>query len=120
MISYPKFIPIVTTKMKSGMSIDEIYKYLKSRKCTNEECEYIINRTISNINAEARKECEDKILSLMQEIVKVYHEYRPGGNYLSLAFVDGVMQCNNRNWPGGEDANSPIDFHCYKGMKNDY
>lgn len=40
-----------------------------------------------------RRKCEKLILEKMKEIVTIYHEYNPDGNYLSLAYLrdkDGV------------------------------
>lgn len=69
-----------------------------------------------------RKECQKKIFDLMLEIVKVYHEYNPDGQYLALQYNcendDDVhyIQFNNRCWPAmdgdqpGEDYEKPIDW----------
>ena len=76
-----------------------------------------------------RSECEKKLEEKLREIVDIYHEYKPGGRYLSLTYLDndgdGYIQANNREWPAdpktgstaGEDYDRPINFSSY--TKND-
>ena len=76
-----------------------------------------------------RSECEKKLEEKLREIVDIYHEYNPGGRYLSLTYLnnddDGYINVNNRDWPAdpntgtpaGEDHDRPICFVAY--TKND-
>lgn len=79
-----------------------------------------------------RKECEKKIMGLLQEIVDVYHEYNPDGEYLALQYGGKIheddadspdyLQFNNRYWPAtgddpaGADEARPIDFSTIREM----
>lgn len=44
-----------------------------------------------------RIEAEKRMLKMLAEIVEVYHEYNPGGQYLSLSYVDGHLSIDNAN-----------------------
>lgn len=68
-----------------------------------------------------RKECEELILKKLKEIYKIYHEYNPQGEYLTLCIMKGrqgwSLWANNRYY--GEDKNKPIDFTNYPEGEND-
>lgn len=53
-----------------------------------------------------REQTESKISKILTDIVDVYKEYNPGGKYLSLTFIDGVMFFSNESWK--KDAGLPI------------
>ena len=73
-----------------------------------------------------REECENLINEKLHEIVEIYHQYNPEGQYITLYYSDqaeGVFYgFNNRYWdktvndegeieqPAGEDYNCPINF----------
>lgn len=42
-----------------------------------------------------RTECEASILRKMIEIEKIYKEYNPSGNYLTMSVFDGHYSVNN-------------------------
>lgn len=44
-----------------------------------------------------RLSIEKRILEKMAEIVAIYHEYNPSGDYLSLSFVNGHISVDNSN-----------------------
>lgn len=58
---------------------------------------------------EKEKECTDKIVQLAKEIVNIYREYNPDGNYLNICFLgegligDGMptspaLSIHNNHW----------------------
>lgn len=53
---------------------------------------------------EAEKAVADKLI----ELIKVYHEYNPDGTYLTMAFIDGSIQCWNDH--NEKDILKPMDF----------
>lgn len=59
-----------------------------------------------------RQDCEKIILEKMKDIVAIYHEYNPDGNYLTLSYLDEQSQpmimFNNRHYD--EDSENPIDY----------
>lgn len=56
-----------------------------------------------------REQCENKILDLMIQIDKVYHEYNPYGKYLSMFILDDCVNMNNSFY--ADDADCPLDMH---------
>lgn len=72
-----------------------------------------------------RKECEQAMEQKLREVVAIYKQYNPDGNYLSMTYLDdrddGYVQCNNRCWDKGDNgpgedyiANKVVDFHTYQ------
>lgn len=57
-----------------------------------------------------RHEVEKEISNKFFDILKLYKEYEPEGEYLNLSFVDGNISCNNDYW--GEI--NRIDFCLFK------
>lgn len=57
-----------------------------------------------------RHEVEKEISKKFFEILKIYKEYEPEGEYLNLSFVDGNISCNNDYWRGI----NRIDFCLFK------
>lgn len=58
-----------------------------------------------------RQDCEKIIIEKMKDIVAIYHEYNPDGEYLSLCYRkddDGIDQVsfNNASWE--DDKEKPI------------
>lgn len=58
-----------------------------------------------------RRECESLIMEKLEEIVAIYHEYNPDGEYLSLCYRNGddgidKVSFNNAHWD--EDKEKPI------------
>ena len=47
-----------------------------------------------------RKECEEKLVGLMEEAVKIYRRYNPNGNHLSMFSIDGHMSIYDHNKEG--------------------
>lgn len=62
-----------------------------------------------------RKECEDKMLCLLKEIVNTYRQYNPNGDYLSLGFVKGTVSINNDYTE--DDKEHPIDVTIFRDGK---
>lgn len=61
-----------------------------------------------------RKECEEKIAELMQEILDTYKQYNPVGDYLSLAIYDDLLMGNNRYYDETSiDYEKQIEFYKY-------
>jgi hypothetical protein len=64
-----------------------------------------------------RAECEDKIKDLFNQIVDVYKEYNPNGQYLSVSLTDGCCFLNNacygkgENYDQGADYDIPVNTH---------
>ena len=63
-----------------------------------------------------RKEAEARIAGLLREIREVVEEYGGTSGYLNLTLFPGwggscpAVGFNNQYWPGGEDADRPLDF----------
>lgn len=64
-----------------------------------------------------RKECQDAIEAKMKEIVDVYQQYNPDGQYLNLCFTKDTITFNNSYWnQNTSDFDLPIIFGGeYKG-----
>jgi hypothetical protein len=63
-----------------------------------------------------RSECEAKIKDLFNQIVDVYKEYNPDGEYLDVCIVQGdychannACYCKSENREEGKDYNIPIE-----------
>ena len=54
-----------------------------------------------------RKDVELALLQKLEEIVEMYHQYNPGGDYLQLSYVDGNFHVNNAYYDA--DSAKPID-----------
>lgn len=57
-----------------------------------------------------RKEVEEKILGLLEEVRKVYLEYNPDGKQLNIGVLNKSLWAFNDYWNTEKDF--PID--CYK------
>lgn len=65
-----------------------------------------VRQAISDIQTkhEKEKECTDKIVRLVREIVNTYREYNPDGNYLHIFFLGvgktevPIVTINNNYW----------------------
>ena len=44
-----------------------------------------------------RLEAEKRMLKKLAEIVAIYHEYNPAGQYLSLSYIEGHLSIDNAN-----------------------
>lgn len=59
-----------------------------------------------------KKQCEKLIFQKLKEIMDIYLEYNPKGEYLSLSIIveknKAYLSFNNRYY--GEDKKKPIDF----------
>lgn len=59
-----------------------------------------------------RHDMEEKLLDMLEEVVKVYHDYNRDGQYLSMSYgvYDGkpYVSINNSYWHGGDDENIVI------------
>ena len=54
----------------------------------------------------SRIECESAILRKMKEIIDIYHEYNPDGNYISLCMIDNKsIHINNVSYEDGKTIN---------------
>lgn len=53
-----------------------------------------------------RKECEEAIEQKLREIVEIYHQYNPQGNYLSMGYINNensrAIMCHNSCWNADE------------------
>lgn len=58
-----------------------------------------------------REECEHKIKAIMLELVNVYREYNPEGEYLSCAFTNNTILFNNAYYD--EDKDHKIDGYMH-------
>ena len=56
-----------------------------------------------------RQECEDKILEKLEEIVEIYHEYNPNGEYLAMFYHLHGVNVNNEYWDGGNDEDHVVN-----------
>jgi len=75
--------------------------------------DYVNINEMEEEKAIARKECELAILDKLQEIVDIYHDYNPDGEYLSLSYnaIDGDVfkSVNNCYWVDeNSDSKLPI------------
>lgn len=63
-----------------------------------------------------REEAEARIAGLLREIRGVVGEYGGTSGYLNLTLFPGwdgsrpAISFNNQYWPGGEDADRPLDL----------
>lgn len=63
-----------------------------------------------------REEAEARIAGLLREVRGVVEEYGGTSGYLSLALYPRrgedrpAVGFSNQYWPGGEDADRPLDF----------
>lgn len=59
-----------------------------------------------------KKQCEKLIFQKLKEIMDIYLEYNPKGEYLSLSIIveknKAYLSFNNQYY--GEDKKKPIDF----------
>ena len=58
-----------------------------------------------------RRECETKLIELAEEMYKVYKEYNPAGEHLSMSASDKVIMTSDAFFMEGnliEDANGNI------------
>lgn len=54
----------------------------------------------------SRIECESAILRKMKEIIDIYHEYDPDGDYISLYMLDNkTIHVNNDSYEDGKTIN---------------
>ncbi len=63
-----------------------------------------------------RKECEEAIEQKLREIVEIYHQYNPQGNYLSMGYINDEngwsIMYNNSSWNANEkhDIEAGADY----------
>lgn len=66
-----------------------------------------------------RKECENRIIAKMEEIVEILHQYNPECEYLALTYMANLgISCKNEVISGfndvfkadSKDKDKPIDF----------
>lgn len=61
-----------------------------------------------------QQECEQRITSLLEEIVKVYTQYNPSGTYLSMCYLKNhigtSISANNHCWQETEDSPAGDDY----------
>lgn len=61
----------------------------------------------------SRIECESAILRKMKEIIDIYHEYNPDGDYISLCMIDNEsIHVNNISYEDGKT------IHCFMSDRN--
>lgn len=66
-----------------------------------------------------RKECEQKILEKIDEIMAIYLQYNPDGDYLSISCRRSGAFVNNEYWEGGNDEYIPIYVAKYEEEDED-
>lgn len=64
-----------------------------------------------------RHETEEKIMEHLQAIVKLYHEYNPGGNYLAMTLHKNMLSVHNEHWAA--DSDRSINRFVVLGRKDD-
>lgn len=58
-----------------------------------------------------RRECESIIIEKLKDIVAIYHEYNPEGEYLSMTYgkdADGIDRVSFNNVYWEDDKEKPI------------
>lgn len=61
----------------------------------------------------SRIECESAILRKMKEIIDIYHEYNPDGDYISLCMTNNEsIHVNNISYEDGKA------IHCFMSDRN--
>lgn len=60
-------------------------------------------------------ECEQLLIQKLLEIQKIYKEYHPDGDYLTLHISNIAISINNAHWAGGKDSDHPINVFELKG-----
>ena len=62
----------------------------------------------------SRIECESAILRKMKEIIDIYHEYDPDGDYISLCMINNKsIHVNNISYEDGKTIN------CFMSDRNE-
>lgn len=56
-----------------------------------------------------KKQCESKIITLMECIEEIYKRYRGNCEYLSLLIINGDIEFHNRYY--GEDSDFPLEHY---------
>ena len=56
-----------------------------------------------------RSECEELLVRKVLEIRRIYKEYNPDGDYLTMHVSNTAISINNSHWIGGKDAGRPIN-----------
>lgn len=67
------------------------------------------------VKLNSKREVEERINVLLDEIVEIYQEYNPDGDYLDLSIFpkQKIKMFNNRYY--GEDAEHPINCFVKEG-----
>ena len=55
-----------------------------------------------------RKECEEKMMEKLKEIVDIYKQYNPKGDYLSMCYTEFGIMINNEFY--SNDKEKPINI----------
>ena len=65
-----------------------------------------------------RAECEELLVRKVLEIRRIYKEYNPDGDYLTMHVSNIAISINNSHWIGGKDAGRPINvFELMEDLK---
>lgn len=54
-----------------------------------------------------RQDAEEKIMQHLQEIVKIYNQYKPDGSYLMMTYHRNCLSVHNEHWDA--DSSKPIN-----------
>lgn len=63
-----------------------------------------------------RKQCEDAILQHLIEIQRLYKQYHPNGDHLSIGLGKDSIFVFNAHWEEN-DMEHPLDFYFIDGRK---
>lgn len=60
-----------------------------------------------SINTEYREACENMLIHKLTEILELYKQYNPNGDYLGMYIDENTISVNNRYW--SDDQLKPIN-----------
>lgn len=60
-----------------------------------------------SINTEYREACENILIHKLTEILELYKQYNPNGEYLGMYIDENTISVNNRYW--SDDQLKPIN-----------
>lgn len=60
-----------------------------------------------SINTEYREACENMLIHKLTEILELYKQYNPNGEYLGMYIDENTISVNNRYW--SSDQLKPIN-----------
>lgn len=70
----------------------------------------------SNTMNEQRKQIETELINKALELYRMYKEYNPNGDYLSISFLNGYVNMFNEHWENDKDRIIDCFYDDSKGI----